>query len=108
MEKDSTQYGVVMVTAASRAEAETIAKALLEAKLAACITLLPVHSIYTWQGEVEQNEEWQLLIKTNLTQFSALEAKVREIHSYQVPEIIALPIAAGSGPYLQWLAENLR
>jgi periplasmic divalent cation tolerance protein len=57
MEKDSTQYGVVMVTAASRLEAETIAKALLEAKLAACITLLPVQSIYTWQGKVEQNEE---------------------------------------------------
>lgn len=107
MEKDSTQYGVVMVTAASRAEAETIAKALLEAKLAACITLLPVQSIYTWQGKVEQNEEWQLLIKTNLTQFSALEAKVREIHSYQVPEIIALPIVAGSEPYLQWIAENV-
>jgi periplasmic divalent cation tolerance protein len=97
-----------MVTAASRPEAETIAKALLEAKLAACITLLPVQSIYTWQGKVEQNEEWQLLIKTNLAQFSALEAKVREIHSYQVPEIIALPIVAGSEPYLQWLAENVR
>ncbi|WP_017719175.1 divalent-cation tolerance protein CutA [Kamptonema formosum] len=108
MEKDSTQYGVVMVTAASRREAETIAKALLEAKLAACITLLPVQSIYTWQGKVEQNEEWQLLIKTNLTHFSALEAKVREIHSYQVPEIIALPIVAGSEPYLQWIAENVR
>lgn len=101
-------YGVVLVTAPSQEEATTIAHALIAARLAACVSLLPVHSIYTWQGKVEQANEWQLLIKSDLEQFSALEAKVREIHSYDVPEIIALPILAGSQPYLNWISEQVQ
>lgn len=110
MQKDSRapQYAVVMVTAASRTEAEMIAKALIEAHLAACVSLLPVHSIYTWQGEVQSEDEWQLLIKTDLSKFSDLESKVRELHSYEVPEIIALPIVAGSQSYLKWISENVK
>lgn len=100
-------YGVVLVTAPSQEEATAIAQALIAAKLAACVSLLPVYSIYTWQGQVEQANEWQLLIKSDLEQFSALEAKVRELHSYQVPEIIALPILHGSQPYLNWIAEQV-
>jgi periplasmic divalent cation tolerance protein len=99
-------FGVVLVTAASQTEAEAIAHALVEAKLAACVNLLPIQSIYTWKGKVEHASEYQLLIKTDLDQFLALEAKIREIHSYQVPEIIALPILAGSLPYLQWISEQ--
>jgi periplasmic divalent cation tolerance protein len=68
---------------------------------------MPVHSIYTWQGQVMREPEWQLLIKTDLSQFSLLEKKIRELHSYEVPEIIALPILAGSQPYLQWIADNV-
>jgi len=101
-------FGVVLITAASQTEAEAIARELIQAKLAACVGLMPVRSIYTWQGEVHQDAEWQLLIKTDLQQFAALEARVRSIHSYEVPEIIALPILQGSPPYLQWMAEQMQ
>ncbi|YAF95704.1 MAG: divalent-cation tolerance protein CutA [Nodularia sp. CChRGM 3473] len=103
-----SNYGVVLVTTANMQEAETIANALVEAKLAACVSFLPIHSIYTWQGEIHKEYEWQLLIKTDLAQFSTLEAKIREIHSYEVSEIIALPIVAGSQPYLQWISEQVK
>lgn len=104
----SSNYGVVLVTAASQQEAEAIANSLVKSQLAACVSLLPIHSIYTWQGELHQEQEWQLLIKTDLAQFSSLEAKIRELHSYEVPEIIALPILAGSQPYLQWISEQVQ
>jgi periplasmic divalent cation tolerance protein len=102
------QYGVVLVTAPDRALADAIAQALLESRLAACVTLLPVHSVYRWQGEIQQDEEWQLLIKSELDRFPELEAKIRQIHSYEVPEIIALPILAGSQPYLQWISQQVQ
>ncbi|GAB1541193.1 divalent-cation tolerance protein CutA [Scytonema sp. NUACC21] len=103
----SANYGVVLVTASSVEEAETIANALVESKLAACVSILPIHSIYTWQGQKYKEQEWQLLIKTDLRQFPTLEAKIRELHSYEVPEIIALPVVAGSLPYLQWISEQV-
>jgi periplasmic divalent cation tolerance protein len=106
---DFTGYGVVLVTASSQKEAEAIATALVETKLAACVSILPIHSIYTWKGEIHKDQEWQLLIKTDLGIFSVLEAKIREeLHSYEVPEIIALPIIAGSHPYLEWISEQLK
>lgn len=100
-------YGVVLVTASSQAEAETIATTLIQAKLAACVSFMPIRSIYTWKGEVHRDEEWQLLIKTDLNRFTELETTVRSIHSYDVPEIIALPIVQGSPPYLEWITEQL-
>jgi periplasmic divalent cation tolerance protein len=108
MKQEATGYGIVLVTTASQEEGEAIASALVESKLAACVTLLPVRSLYTWQGKVNSEEEWQLIIKTDLSQFSVLEAKIKELHSYQVPEIIALPIVAGSQSYLDWIGENVR
>lgn len=99
----SDSLGIVLVTAASETEAESIAQSLIAAKLAACVNLWPVRSIYAWQGKIENAQEWQLLIKTDLSQFAQLEAQVRSLHSYDVPEIIALPIAAGSASYLDWL-----
>lgn len=104
---DSSQYGIVLVTAASQAEAESIARHLIQSKLAACVSIAPIRSIYAWHGEIHHDEEWQLLIKTDLNQFAALEAQVRSLHSYEVPEIIALPIVVGSAPYLQWMAAQL-
>lgn len=101
-------YGVVMVTAPSREEARTIASALITAKLAACVSLVPVYSIYTWQGEIHDNEEWQLFIKSDFAQFDALSAKVQSLHSYEVPEIIALPIVAGFPLYLKWISEQVQ
>jgi len=100
-------YGVVLVTASSQTEAETIAHALVQAKLAACVTILPVQSIYTWQGNVHEDAEWQLIIKTELALVEALTETVRNLHSYEVPEIIALPIVAGSQPYLSWIAAQV-
>jgi periplasmic divalent cation tolerance protein len=100
-------YGVVLVTAASREQAVAIAQSLLAAHLAACVNLFPVHSLYTWQGNLETAEEWQLVIKTDLVQFPELERQVRALHSYEVPEIIALPIVAGSPPYLAWIAAQV-
>jgi periplasmic divalent cation tolerance protein len=107
MTREVTGYGVVLVTASSEEEGFAIASALVELKLAACVTLLPVRSIYTWQGKVNSDSEWQLVIKTNLSVFPALSAKIQELHSYEVPEIIALPIVAGSDSYLNWIGENV-
>ncbi|MBW4570338.1 MAG: divalent-cation tolerance protein CutA [Tolypothrix carrinoi HA7290-LM1] len=104
----SVGYGVVLVTTASIEEAEAIANALVEAQLAACVSLLPIHSIYIWQGKLHKEQEWQLLIKTDLALFPTLEAKIRELHSYEVSEIIALPIIADSQPYLEWIAEQVK
>lgn len=99
----NTSCGVVLVTAGSQAEAEAIAKTLIAERLAACVSITPIRSIYTWKNEVCSENEWQLMIKTDLSLFETLEKKIREIHSYEVPEIIALPIGAGSEPYLQWI-----
>jgi periplasmic divalent cation tolerance protein len=103
MSQALTEYAVVLVTAASQVEAELIANALVEAKLAACVNLMPIRSIYTWKDEICRDEEWQLVIKTCLRHLPNLEAKVRSLHSYETPEMLALPIVAGSQPYLQWL-----
>jgi periplasmic divalent cation tolerance protein len=102
------QYGVVLVTASSQAEAMAIAEALVGEKLAACVSVTPIHSTYTWQGEVHRDQEWQLMIKTDLACFEAIAAKVQSIHSYEVPELIALPIVAGSPAYLQWIGEQVK
>jgi periplasmic divalent cation tolerance protein len=101
-------YGIVLVTASSQQEAETIAKALVESRLAACANIFPIQSIYRWEGKVHNEPEWQLTIKTDLTQFTAIADKIREIHSYSVPEIIAIPIIAGSQPYLNWITEQIQ
>ena len=101
------QYGIVLVTAETETEARTIASALVKEKYAACVSLMPVHSVYTWESEVHSDPEWQLIIKTDLTQYSQLETRISELHSYEVPEIIALPIQAGLTPYLNWIGENV-
>ncbi|MEO1428959.1 MAG: divalent-cation tolerance protein CutA [Cyanobacteria bacterium J06633_8] len=102
-----TDYGIVLVTTGSQEEAEQIAKVLVENNLAACVSFSPINSIYTWQGEVCKDQECQLFIKTDLTRFPTLEAKILELHSYEVPEIIAIPILKGHQPYLQWIAQQV-
>ncbi|GAB4377429.1 MAG: divalent-cation tolerance protein CutA [Elainellaceae cyanobacterium] len=103
-----SNYGVVLVTAASQAEAETIAEALIQERLAACVNIVPIQSLYVWQGEMHRDQEYQLIIKTNLDRFSELESKIQAIHSYEIPEIIALPIIKGSAPYLQWMSDQIK
>lgn len=104
----SIQYGLVLVTAPSETEATAIAQILVQEQLAACVNLFPVTSVYTWENQVQQEPEWQLLIKTNLERFEALEARIRAVHSYQVPEIIAIPLVAGSLAYLQWMGNHIK
>lgn len=99
--------GIVLVTAASEQEAGAIASALVEQQLAACVACMPVRSVFRWQGEVCQESEWQLIIKTNLQHFQQLEAKIQDLHSYDVPEIIALPIVAGQSAYLDWIVDQV-
>lgn len=85
--------------------ANAIALALVEEKLAACVNILPrVHSVYRWQGSVESASEIPLLIKTTAARYAALESRIGELHPYEVPEIIAVPIARGLPAYLNWLA----
>lgn len=105
---DVTHYGVVLVTASSQQEAEALATSVVTSQLAACVNIFPLRSIYSWQGQLHNEQEWQMLIKTDLSLFAALEAKIRELHSYEVPEIIALPIADGSAPYLGWISEQVQ
>jgi len=101
---------VVMVTCRSQAEAKKIARAVVEARLAACANVMggPVESIYRWKGKIETAKEVLLLIKSTRRRFSALEREIRRLHSYDTPEIIALPIAEGSKSYLQWIGESVR
>ena len=100
---------VVLVTVGSLDEGGTIAGELVRAGLAACVNRVgPVHSVYRWNGEVAEDDEYLLLIKARRQTFDALEAKVRALHSYDVPEVIALPITAGASSYLEWLATGTR
>ena len=100
---------LVIANCPDEAAANRIALAVVEAKLAACVNLLPrVQSIYRWQGAVESASEVPLLIKTTAGRYDALEAVIRDLHPYDVPEIIALPVAAGLPAYLDWLAAETR
>ena len=95
------------MTAATAEEATRIAELLVNKKLAACVQILPdMQSIYVWKGKVQREKEVLLLAKTTRANFAELEREVRAIHSYETPEIIALPIAAGSEPYLKWLTSS--
>ncbi len=97
---------LVLVTCGSEEEASKIAHSLVEEHLAACVNILsPIRSIYRWEGKVCDGKEWLLMIKTQKRRFKELEKKVKSLHSYSVPEIIALPITQGSSSYLQWLTE---
>ena len=101
------EFIIVYVTAGSPAEGERLARALVDERLAACVNrIATVQSVYRWEGKLEQSEEQLLIIKTQKRLFAALEKRVRELHSYSVPEIVALPIIEGSQDYLRWLGDQ--
>ena len=103
-----TDKRLVLSTAGSQEEARKIAKALVEAHLAACVNIVPrVESIYRWEGKVESTAEWLLLIKTTSAAFPRLRKAIKELHSYEVPECIALVIDDGSASYLKWLGRSV-
>ncbi len=108
MKDESAGAIVVLMTAGSREEAVRLADALVVARLAACVQILPeIESVYHWKGQVERAPEILLLAKTTGENFAALEAAVRSLHSYETPEIVALPITEASSPYLEWLTGNV-
>ena len=95
---------VVLVTASNREEALLIGRRVVEKKLAACVTVVPnVISIFEWEGKVCEEREWLLVMKSNADVYDALETEVTALHSYEVPEILALPVAKGSSAYLAWV-----
>ena len=99
---------VVFMTAANGEEAARLAEMLVGARLAACVQILPeIESVYRWKGTIERESEVLLLAKSTIDKFEELEREVRAIHSYETPEIVALPANAISEPYRKWLDENL-
>jgi periplasmic divalent cation tolerance protein len=100
---------VVFSTCGSEDEAERVARALVEARLAACVNIVPgVRSVYRWKGAVEDAREWLLTIKTRRDLLPVMMAELRRVHSYDVPEAIALPIVDGLPEYLAWIREETR
>lgn len=97
---------LVFITAADEDEAGRIARAVVEQRLAGCVNIIRnIRSIYTWQGKTEDEQEVLMIAKTQRKLFPALSKKIKELHSYTVPEIIAMPVIEGSADYLKWLSE---
>jgi periplasmic divalent cation tolerance protein len=104
-----TDKRIILSTAGSREEADRLAAALVERRLAACVNVVgPVASIYRWQGKVERADEFLLLIKTTATRFAAVAAAIKELHSYELPECVELAVTAGSDAYMAWIAESVK
>lgn len=103
-----TDKRLVLSTAGSEAEARKIAQYLVERQLAACVNIVPrIESIYRWQGKVESSREWLLVIKTTVDKFAAVRDAIRDLHSYELPECIAIAIEDGSANYLEWISESV-
>jgi periplasmic divalent cation tolerance protein len=105
---DASEAIVVLITTANTEEASRLAEMLVGQSLAACVQILPeMESVYRWQGKIERRKEILVIAKTIRSKFAELEKEVRAIHSYETPEIVALPLIAGSLPYLEWLVSNV-
>jgi len=99
---------VIFITSGSEEEAKKLARVLVEEKLAACVNILSgVESLYWWKGKIESSKEWMLVVKTQGKMVNKVVKRVKEIHSYEVPEVIALPIVEGNKDYLQWISDTL-
>jgi len=103
------EYIQVFTTTEKKKDAEKIAMTLVEKKLAGCIQVVgPVTSTYQWKGNIETAEEWLCIIKSKRTLYSELEKAIKEMHTYEIPEITAISIVTGSKDYLKWLSDELR
>jgi periplasmic divalent cation tolerance protein len=104
-----TDFQIVLSTCADREQAERIAQRLVEQQLAACVNILPgVQSIYRWQGNVESAAEVLMVIKTSAALIPEVQSTIASLHSYEVPELLVLPVSGGSEAYLAWLKASLR
>ena len=100
---------IVLTTASNLDEANSLARVLVEEHLAACVSIIPaIQSIYRWQGNVESATEVLMLIKSGPNQLAALESRLLQLHSYETPEFLVLPVESASRPYLEWLHASLR
>lgn len=105
----SAEYVVVLTTLPSDADGKSFARALVDERLAACVNLLaPMESVYRWEGRVETETERQVIVKTSRERLAALWDRVRELHPYEVPEFLVLPIADGNEAYLRWIGESTK
>ncbi len=101
-------FTMVLTTTSSRDEADHIAQSLVERKLVACVNIVgPIQSVYRWKGQVESAQEFLLLMKTRAERFDNVRDAVRALHSYEVPEIVQIPIENGLPAYLAWISENV-
>ena len=108
MANPDATYCVILVTAGTRDNAGLIARTLVEERLAACCNILSnIRSVYRWNDHVEEDEEILLICKSQAALFPRIERRVRDLHTYDVPEVIMLPVTAGSAPYLTWIDESL-
>ncbi|GLI36402.1 divalent-cation tolerance protein CutA [Desulforhabdus amnigena] len=104
-----TDFSVIFVTVGNENEASKIAQVLVEERWVACVNIVPrIRSVYRWKGEVCSDEEFLLVMKTRSSLFTALQNRILELHSYEVPEIIAVPLTQGLPDYLHWVEENTR
>ena len=104
-----TDKRIVLCTAGSEDEARKIARHLIEQRLAACVNTIPrIESIYRWQGKVESSAEWLLLIKTTQEKFANVRDAIRDLHSYELPECVAISIEDGSAAYLEWIGQSVK
>jgi len=109
MDAQASDAILVFLTAASSSEAKLLAAALINGRFASCVQILPqVESVYRWEGKVRYEGEVLLFVKTTANKFEELEREVRRLHSYQVPEILAVPVMLISEPHLNWLTEHLK
>ena len=103
-----TEFIIVTTTTGTRHDAERIATELVARRLAACAQVAgPIRSIYRWKGEIEDSEEWLCTAKTGEAQLAAIDSLLREVHPYEVPELVATPIVGASAAYLEWLGEQV-
>ena len=102
----SSPYCIVLTTTASEAQAETLARQIVEARLGACVQIQAIRSFYRWKDALCDQPEWQLSIKTRQARFEALAQFISAHHPYETPEIVQLPISAGSSDYLRWLDDE--
>jgi periplasmic divalent cation tolerance protein len=109
MREKMKTYIQITTTTETKAQADKIAQYLVEQKLAACVQITgPITSIYPWKGKVENAQEWLCIIKTREKLFDEVETAIKKMHSYETPEIVAVPIVKGSKEYLIWLDDSLR
>ena len=101
-------YRLIYITTGDEAEAKKIGRTLVEEKLAACVNFHPIQSIYRWEGEIEEEGEIAILVKTRAELVDRVIERVKELHSYEVPDIISLPIEKGYPAYLQWIEESTK